>query len=65
MDIETHNLSAELALWQRHDEAGQRDQFEAAATHGYSEEAIEVFTHRRHRRRHPRPPADGRNDGNA
>ncbi|CVB33244.1 Uncharacterised protein [Serratia marcescens] len=45
MDIETHNLSAELALWQRHDDAGQRDQFEAAATHGYSDEAIEVFTH--------------------
>ncbi|WP_337064332.1 hypothetical protein [Serratia marcescens] len=45
MDIETHNLGAELALWQRHDETGQRDQFEAAATHGYSDEAIEVFTH--------------------
>ncbi|MGP3172195.1 hypothetical protein ACTVOO_02690 [Serratia bockelmannii] len=45
MNIETHNLSAELALWQRHEEAGQRDQFEAAATHGYSDEAIEVFTH--------------------
>ncbi|WP_283603386.1 hypothetical protein [Serratia proteamaculans] len=45
MDIETHNLSAELALWQRHDAAEQRDQFEAAATHGYSDEAIEVFTH--------------------
>lgn len=47
MDIETHNLSAELALWQRHDAARihEHDQFVAAATHGYSDEAIEVFTH--------------------
>ncbi|AVJ17446.1 MULTISPECIES: hypothetical protein [Serratia] len=45
MDIETHNLRAELALYEQHDTAAQRDQFEAAATHGYSDEAIEVFTY--------------------
>ncbi|AHY06716.1 MULTISPECIES: hypothetical protein [Serratia] len=45
MDIETHNLLADLALWSGFDPASQREQFEAAATHGYSDEAIEVFTH--------------------
>ncbi|EPM1536800.1 hypothetical protein LL447_002533 [Serratia marcescens] len=45
MDIEMDNLKSELVLWYGVDPASQRDQFEAAATHGYSDEAIEVFTH--------------------
>nr|DAL44497.1 MAG TPA_asm: hypothetical protein [Caudoviricetes sp.] len=45
MDIEMDNLKSELVLWYGVDPASQRDQFEAAATHGYSDEAIEVFTY--------------------
>ncbi len=39
MDIEMDNLKSELVLWYGVDPASQRDQFEAAATHGYSDEA--------------------------
>ncbi|CAI1055052.1 Uncharacterised protein [Serratia ficaria] len=45
MDIETDNLKAQLAPEQEWDSFLHRQHFEAAATHGYSDEAIEVFTH--------------------
>lgn len=43
MDTQTENLRAELELYQAPGAEQLREEFEAAATAGYSEEAVEVF----------------------